>query len=319
MKHKTLKIVFMGTPDFAVPTLEMMLKYEEIEVVGVVTAVDKKGGRGRMRSLESAVKRAAIAHDLMVLQPSNLKSPTFIRSLQAIKPDLIVVVAFRMLPEAVWSIPPLGTINLHASLLPAYRGAAPINWAIIRGEVSTGLTTFFIDRTIDTGQIIKQDEVTIYPRDDAGRLHDRMKDRGALLVLDTLISIMEDTYETRVQDERKVSKAPKIFKEDCEIIFQRPAHQVYNFIRGLSPYPAAWFRFHGQILRIFRTEIYPHIKDISPGEIISDGKSIALIGTADRPLRILELQLQGRKRLDIRTFLNGYQLSDDEISEDLEG
>lgn len=315
--EQSFNVVFMGTPEFAVPTLEALVKHKDINVTSVVTAVDKLGGRGRKQLLSSAVKRAALSHGIHILQPKNLKSQEFLLDLEACRPDLIVVVAFRMLPEVVWGMPRFGSINLHGSLLPAYRGAAPINWAIINGETKTGLTTFFIDRSIDTGQIIDQVELNIEPDDTAGSLHDRMMLLGAELVQSTVLAIKNNSYTTHVQNDQLVSKAPKIYMEDCEIDFARSAQEVHNFIRGLSPYPGAWFRLHDQVLKVFRAEVSGSDLRLSPGQILSDGSSVMLIGTNDTALSLQSVQLQGRKRMFIDTFLNGFRFEGHELNEDL--
>lgn len=316
MDH-SFNVVFMGTPEFAVPSLEALVRHPDINVTGVVTSVDKLGGRGRKQLLISSVKRAALSHGLFVLQPKNLKSPKFLKDLEACRADLIVVVAFRMLPQVVWDMTQFGTINLHASLLPAYRGAAPINWAIMKGETKTGLTTFFIDRNIDTGHIIDQVELDIEPDDTAGSLHDRMMVQGADLVLATVLGIKNGNYSTHVQNDQLVSKAPKIYMEDCEIDFAHSAQEVNDFIRGLSPYPGAWFRLHDQVLKVFSAEIYTPDPRLNPGEILSDGSSVMLIGTNESPIALQTVQLEGRKRMHIETFLNGFRLEENEVDADL--
>lgn len=302
------RIVFMGTPEFAVPTLERLIDSNGIDVVGVVTSVDKKGGRGRSKLLQSAVKSVALEQGIPVLQPRNLKSKDFIKQLNALSPDLMVVVAFRMLPEVVWSLPKFGTINLHGSLLPAYRGAAPINWAIIKGENQTGVTTFFIDREIDTGNILKQKEIEIGHDENAGSLHDRMMQIGADLVLETVRSIRDDNYVVSTQDESLVSKAPKIFRDDCRIDFMNPSSVVYNFIRGLSPYPGAWTTFQNQTLKVLGAKIAEE-RDLDPGKWKTDGRSFLYIGTSDQAISLLEVQLEGRRRMPVDTFLNGVNLA----------
>ena len=302
----SLKIVFMGTPAFAVPSLDALYESEH-EIVGVVTATDKLGGRGKKQVLESAVKRYARSKNLTILQPKNLKSEDFLEELKALKADLQVVVAFRMLPEAVWDMPPLGTFNLHASLLPAYRGAAPINWAIIRGEKKTGLTTFFIQHEIDTGDILFQKEVPIKEDDTAGDLHDRMMIEGARLVVQTVDAIEREEYQLQKQDESLASKAPKIFFETCEIDFAQPTSKVYDFIRGLSPYPGAWTQLAGgNRLKIFRAEKEIVEHDNRPGEPVTDDKEYLKFATLDGLIEAKEVQLQGRRRMKIEDFLNGY-------------
>ncbi len=299
-----MKIVFMGTPDFAVPSLKILLD-NGYDIVGVITATDKWGGRGNKKLLQSAVKRYAVEQNLRVLQPSNLKHPDFIKELAALKADLQVVVAFRMLPEAVWAMPPLGTINLHGSLLPKYRGAAPINWAIIQGEKQTGVTTFLLKHKIDTGDIIFQKTIPIEENDTAGTLHDKMMDIGAQVVLDTVRAIENGNYTPQPQSDAKATKAPKIFHRDCQIDFHQKAQKVHDFIRGLSPYPTAWTLLNGQKLKIFKTtkETAPHT--ILPGNFVTDNKKYLKFATEDGYVNILECQLEGRKRLNIRDFLNG--------------
>jgi methionyl-tRNA formyltransferase len=228
----------MGTPQFAVPSLNVLVRHN-YTVAGVVTATDKFGGRGGKQRIESAVKKYALAHNIPVLQPEKLRDPAFLDQLRALEADLFVVVAFRMLPEVVWAMPPKGTFNLHGSLLPKYRGAAPINWAIIRGEEETGVSTFFIQRDIDTGDILLQKKLKIGPDETAGQLHDRMMQLGAEAVLETVRLIESGDFELHEQDDRLATKAPKIFTETCAIDFDQSTRQVYNFIRSLSPYPAA--------------------------------------------------------------------------------
>ncbi len=241
-----MRIIFMGTPDFAVPSLDILVKSGH-EVVAVVTSTDKLGGRGGKQILQSPIKKYAEANIIPVLQPPNLKSPAFIEELKSYNADLQVVVAFRMLPELVWSMPKLGTFNLHGSLLPKYRGAAPINWAVINGETETGVTTFFIKHEIDTGDLLFQEAIPIGENETAGEVHDRMMLVGADLVLKTVNAIQNDKYKLSKQDESKVCKAPKIYHETCEIDFNQPVKKVHDFIRGLSPYPGAWTLIGGTL------------------------------------------------------------------------
>ncbi len=308
-KSNKIRIVFMGTPAFAIPSLDLLQQAEDVEVMGVVTATDKLGGRGRKKVIQSAVKRYAIQHNLPVLQPKNLKSPEFHQELSRLQPELLVVVAFRMLPEVVWRLPTLGTINLHASLLPAYRGAAPINWAIIRGEKTTGLTTFFIDEKIDTGMILQQVEVSIDEADNAGSLHDRMMDAGGQLVLTTVRSIRDHNYQLTPQDDSKVSKAPKIFHDDAQIDFGQSSHDVYNFIRGMSPYPGAWTIFDGKTMKILGASSTNQKSDYEPGTWLSDGSSQVWITTNERDIELQEVQMEGRKRMSVKDFLNGFDIT----------
>jgi len=302
-----MKIVFMGTPDFAVASLAALLEAGE-DVVAVVTAPDKPSGRGQ-KTTPSPVKTYALDHKLPVLQPIKLKDPAFLSSLKAFDADLQVVVAFRMLPEVVWHMPPQGTINLHASLLPQYRGAAPINHALINGETETGVTTFFISHEIDTGNLLFSKNIPISPDDDAGTLHDKLMVDGASLLVDTVKAIKRGDYVEKPQPLQQVAlkPAPKIFKEDCLIHWNQPVRVVYNFIRGLSPYPAAYTNFHGQILKIYKS--IPEIKTPreTPGTILSDQKTFLKFTCTDGYIEVRELQLQGKKRMGISDFLRGYR------------
>jgi len=298
----------MGTPDFAVPALEILLE-AGYQVVGVVTATDKYGGRGKKKLLQSAVKQAALRHDIPVLQPRNLKDPAFLKQLRALEANLQVIVAFRMLPEAVWAMPKLGTFNLHGSLLPKYRGAAPINWAIIRGEEETGVTTFFLQQEIDTGSIIFQERLAIGENETAGDVHDRMMQLGASTVLKTVQAIAAGNPPRQAQDDTQASAAPKLFHETCEIDFHQPVQQVHNFIRGLSPYPAAWTQLEDHKLKILRCSIDTEPAKTAPGHFESDDKSYIRVATLDNYLQIHELQLQGRRRMDTKTFLNGFSFN----------
>jgi methionyl-tRNA formyltransferase len=312
---KYLRIVFMGTPEFAVATLGSLLM-NGINVVAVVTSPDKPSGRGR-KITKSAVKEFAEFSNLPLLQPSNLKDQDFIDTLKKLKADLFIVVAFRMLPEEVWKIPALGTINLHASLLPDYRGAAPINHAIINGETRTGVTTFFIDEKIDTGNILLREEVQIFPFENAGDLQDRLMKQGALLVIKTLANIMENKLkvlpQTKLIDQHKPLKlAPKIHPGDCIINWDNETIKVHNFIRGLAPYPCAksWFRSDSTttLLKIF--ESYPEVEKHSfkTGTIFSDEKSFIRISCKDGFLNISSLQLEGKKRMTTVEFLRGFKI-----------
>ncbi|HEX2974515.1 MAG TPA: methionyl-tRNA formyltransferase [Bacteroidales bacterium] len=313
---KNLRIVFMGTPEFAVATLGALL-INGINVVAVVTVPDKPSGRGR-KLTKSAVKEFAEASALPVLQPVKLKDPEFIKQLTELQPDLFIVVAFRMLPEAVWRIPRLGTINLHASLLPQYRGAAPINHAIINGETVTGITTFFIDDKIDTGSILDREEVTIYPEENAGDLHDRLMVHGARLVVKTISELAEGTARTESQNKyvkpgEVLKTAPKITPEFCIIDWNKDPHSIYNFIRGLSPYPCARsaFRNSGTLsFKVFESASETGIHDHEPGQIISDGKKYLKVSCIGGYISILSLQLEGKKRMGIEEFLRGFRISD---------
>lgn len=303
-----MKIVFMGTPDFAVPSLQILVE-NGYNIVGVVTATDKLGGRGGKQLLESAVKKYAVSQGLRVLQPRNLKSPDFVEELRSLQADLQVVVAFRMLPRVVWEMPPIGTFNLHGSLLPQYRGAAPINWAVINGETETGVTTFFLKHEIDTGQILFQARMPIHENDTVGEVHDQMMSLGADLVLQTVQAIERNDYTPLTQDESRVSHAPKIFHDTCAIDFDRPTAVVHNFIRGLSPYPTAWTMLDGQKLKVFRTVKVIEAHDHATGSFHTDQKHFLRIATQDGYVEVLELQLQGRRRMTVKDFLNGYTLA----------
>jgi methionyl-tRNA formyltransferase len=305
-KVSFMRIIFMGTPDFAVPSLEVLVE-NGYDVVAVVTATDKMGGRGGKQLLDPAVKKAALALGIAVLQPKNLKAPEFLEELAALKPDLQVVVAFRMLPEAVWALPRIGTFNLHGSLLPKYRGAAPINWAVMEGERETGVTTFFLQHEIDTGDVILQRRMAIGEDETAGEVHDRMMRLGAEAVLDTVRRIEAGNYQTAPQDPGLVTKAPKIFHETCQIDFTQPLQRVHDFIRGLSPYPAAWTTLEGKELKILRARRDFSPPQHAPGTFISDDKSWIKIATPDGYIELLELQLEGRKRMDAKAFLNGFK------------
>lgn len=302
---KDIRIIYMGTPEFAVPSLEILIN-NGYNVVAVITAPDKPKGRGQQLST-SPVKDMAVSHDIPVLQPTNLKSSAFIDELQSYQANLQIVVAFRMLPEVVWNMPEIGTFNLHGSLLPQYRGAAPINWAIINGEKETGVTTFFLKHAIDTGNVIFQERETISQEDNVGTVYERLMQKGAQLVLKTVQAIEREEYPQLPQDESVfINHAPKIFKETCEINWDQPSSVVYNFIRGLSPYPAAWTMLHNKSCKIFKAKITD--KKLSPGELKTDNKTYLHIGTDDKALSIEDLQIQGKKRMDIGSFLRGNKI-----------
>ena len=304
----SLRIVFMGTPEFAVPSLKALVE-NGYNVVGVVTATDKRGGRGKKQLLEPAVKKYAVSKAIPVLQPERLKSPEFIEELRQLKANLFVVVAFRMLPEAVWAMPAYGTFNLHGSLLPKYRGAAPINWAVMNGETETGVTSFFIQHEIDTGDLILQEKMVIHENDTAGEVHDRMMELGAQVVLKTVQMIESGNYSLKKQDDRLATRAPKIFHETCEIDFNQPAQKVHDFIRGLSPYPAAWTTLDDKELKILRTTKERVQHEQKPGALLSDNKDWLKIAAADGYIHVHELQLAGRRRMSVSDFLNGYVLN----------
>ncbi|PPK86478.1 methionyl-tRNA formyltransferase [Neolewinella xylanilytica] len=303
------RIVFMGTPEFAVPSLEKLVE-AGYPVVGVVTATDKMGGRGGKQLLESPVKVAAQRLGIPVLQPKNLKDPGFQNELRALNADLQIVVAFRMLPEAVWDMPELGTFNLHGSLLPKYRGAAPINWAVIQGELETGATTFFIRHEIDTGDILQQLRIPIGENDTAGDVHDRMMHDGANLVVDTVRQIEAGDYELRKQDDTAATPAPKLNREMARIDFDRPVREVHNFVRGLSPWPAAWTLLGGEQLKVIRTRVEAARTEGAPGTVVTDGKTQLKVACQDGYLYIHELQLAGRKRMAVEEFLRGVDVAE---------
>jgi methionyl-tRNA formyltransferase len=310
MSVPKMRLVFMGTPEFAVPSLEILLAHN-YEVAAVVTAPDKPQGRGRS-VMPPPVKVAARAYNIPVLQPTNLKEPSFLETLKNYQATLQVVVAFRILPQMVWGMPMLGTFNLHASLLPQYRGAAPINWAIINGEQETGVTTFFLEQAVDTGHILFQEKEPIYAHDTAGTLHDRLQYKGAQLVLKTVQAIEQGNYTTRKQvptQESLHKKAPKIYRKDCQITWNQEAEDILNFIRGLSPYPAAWSLFNGQTYKIrFAEKVKMTSPLLAPGEVHSDGKHYVHVGTQSTPLAIKVLQLAGKKPMEVQEFLRGHSI-----------
>ncbi|MDJ1502396.1 methionyl-tRNA formyltransferase [Xanthocytophaga agilis] len=301
-----MRIIFMGTPEFAVPSLEILVE-NNYNVVAVITAPDKPAGRG-LKLVASPVKEAALKHSIPVLQPEKLKNPEFLEELKSYKADLQVVVAFRMLPEVVWNMPPKGTFNLHASLLPDYRGAAPINWAIINGEKETGASTFFLQHEIDTGNIIFQDHEPISETDNVGTVYERLMHKGAKLVLKTVTAVDTGNYPQIPQDLSKPAKmAPKIFTETCEINFEQSVEKIYNFIRGLSPYPGAWTRVNGKTCKIFQAEKFytTNGETLQPGSVSSDNKTYLRFKTTDGWIEIKELQIEGKKRMKIDEFLRG--------------
>lgn len=306
---KDLRIVFMGTPDFAVESLKILVD-NNVSIVGVITAPDKPAGRGQ-KIMQSAVKKYADEKDLQTLQPSNLKSEEFLAKLKSLNANLQIVVAFRMLPEAVWDMPKLGTFNLHASLLPQYRGAAPINWAIINDEKETGVSTFFLQHKIDTGDIISQEKIIIGANETAGELHDKLMIIGSYLVLKTVQDIENETIKPKAQNEnQELKKAFKIFKPFCKIDWNKPMNEIHNHVRGLSPYPTAWTEFKHketeEVLscKIFRTEKIEETHSHNTGQIIASKKELK-IAVNGGFLNIKELQLAGKKRMDVISLLNG--------------
>lgn len=314
------RIVFMGTPEFAVATLDKLVE-SGCNIVGVITAPDKEAGRG-MELRQTAVKKYAIAKGLHLLQPAKLKVPAFIAELKALAADLQVVVAFRMLPEIVWNMPPMGTVNLHGSLLPQYRGAAPINWAIINGEKETGVTTFRLQQQVDTGNILLSETIPIGDEETAGELHDKMKLIGADLMLKTVRGLAAGTLEEIPQsivlpggdtlggDSLLLKQAPKIFTETCRIDWNKPARQVFNLVRGLSPHPAAFSYLEGKILKIYKADIKYDTNPTPPGTWRTDRKSFLQFACADGYLVARELQLEGKKRMNVIDFLKGYRFAE---------
>ena len=318
MRKEDLRIVYMGTPDFAVESLRCLVE-GGYNVVGVITMPDKPAGRGH-KIQYSPVKQYALEHNLPLLQPEKLKDETFLQALRTWKADIQIVVAFRMLPEVVWSMPRLGTFNLHASLLPQYRGAAPINWAVINGDTETGITTFFLRHEIDTGEVIQQVRVPIADTDNVGIVHDKLMTLGGQLVTETVDAILNGTVKTIPQEEMAVvgelRAAPKIFKETCRIDWNQPVKRIYDFIRGLSPYPAAWSELllpdgTTMVVKIFETEKLSQPHQLSPGTLLTDGKSYIRIAVTDGLIGIRTLQLPGKKRLKTDELLRGFRLTEE--------
>lgn len=315
MEAKRLRIVYMGTPDFAVAPLRRLVE-EGYNIVGVVTMPDKPAGRG-LHMQASAVKRYAVEAGLPVYQPEKLKDPQFVETLRSLAPDLGIVIAFRMLPEIVWAMPHLGTFNLHASLLPQYRGAAPINWAIINGEKESGVTTFLLNHEIDKGAILCQQRVAIDEEDDAGTLHDKLMNAGTGLVIETIERIASGAIapvDQQTIEPQVVRDAPKIFKETCRIDWSASGDTVRNLVRGLSPYPAAWSELHKEGaspigVKIFRVhaEICPADRLPAPGTLVTDGRTFMKVACADGYLFLDELQLAGKKRMAVADLLRGFK------------
>ena len=312
---ESLKIVFFGTPDFAVESLDRLVS-GGYNIVGVVTMPDKAAGRGH-KMFQSPVKGYALAHNLKLMQPANLKDPEFVEELRSLNADLQIVIAFRMMPEVVWNMPPLGTFNLHASLLPKYRGAAPINWAVMNGDKETGVTTFFLKHEIDTGDIIQQEKIEIAETDNVGVVHDRLMTLGAGMVVETVDAIIAGTVKPIPQEDllnkdEEPTPAPKIFKETCEIDFKRTAREVYNHIRGLSPYPAAWTTIKDAngtefALKIYETELPSEIVVGEPGAVVAT-KDTLTFACADGSIEVKSIQLAGKKRMTTAEFLRGFKL-----------
>lgn len=303
------RIVFMGTPAFAVASLKALLD-AKMNVVGVVTAPDKPAGRG-MQLQQSAVKQFALEHQLPIAQPEKLKSPEFFAQIQAWQPDIQIVVAFRMLPETIWSYPPMGTLNVHGSLLPKYRGAAPINWAIINGEKETGVTTFRLQHAIDTGDILLQERIAITPDMTAGELHDTMMEVGAQTLVTTLHGLIAGTIQAKPQEETlAIFHAPKIFTKDCQIDWQQPVAQIHNLIRGLAPFPGALTKVDGKIVKLFSTSILHENSKEPIGSFVTDGKNYARFACSDGYIQLNDIQWEGKKRMPIADFLRGYKKVD---------
>lgn len=310
---KDLRIVFMGTPEFAVTILDALVKHN-YTIVGVITAPDKPAGRGR-RLNQSAVKQYALKHNLHIMQPTNLKDENFLMDLKALQANLQIVVAFRMLPKVVWQMPSLGTFNLHASLLPQYRGAAPINWAIINGESQTGVSTFFIDDKIDTGAMIMQESVTILPKETAGELHDRLMHLGSKVVIKTVERIAEGNITTTIQEERNDLKtAYKLNKENCKINWHAPAEHIINLIRGLNPYPAAWSVLHNNNedlnVKIYNAEFVDTIHQLEVGDIETTKHSIS-VAVKNGKILLHDIKLPGKRKMDVKSLLNGFEFKAD--------
>lgn len=309
-----MKIIFLGTPDFAVATLDAMVQHQ-LNVVAVVTAPDKPAGRG-MKLQQSAVKKYAVEHQIPVLQPEKLKNEEFLQTLKSYQADLQVVVAFRMLPEVVWNMPPLGTINVHASLLPNYRGAAPINWAIINGEAASGVTTFKLKHEIDTGDILLQEKVIITETDNAGILHDKLMTTGAQLLLKTIDELRNNTLKiipqtsltSGIEQEKSLKHAPKIFTETCKIDWSKSTIEVYNLIRGLSPYPAAFTTVNDKKMKLFEVEKIIASHSFEPGYIETDDKKYIRFYCADGYISVKKLQLEGKTQMLVEDFLRGNKI-----------
>ena len=302
---KNLRIVFLGTPEFAVASLKALVD-SGYNIVGVITAPDKPAGRG-MKITESAVKKYALEKGLKILQPEKLKNPAFLEELKSLNADLQVVVAFRMLPEAIWDMPPLGTINVHGSLLPQYRGAAPINWAIINGEKETGVTTFKLQQEIDTGNILLQEKITIKDNETAGELHDEMKELGASVLTKTIQQLVEGTVREIPQNMTTsyIKHAPKIFTETCKIDWNNSSENIYNLIRGLSPFPGAFTFLNGKMLKIYKCKIERNAHHYENGIFLTDNKTYFKFTCTDGYIHIIDLQMQDKKRMSVEDFLRG--------------
>jgi len=317
MNKSDFRIVYMGTPDFAVESLKALVE-GGYNVVGVVTMPDKPMGRHQDTLQPSPVKQYALEHNLKIMQPVKLKDPEFVEELRSLNADLQIVVAFRMLPEVVWSMPKYGTFNAHASLLPKYRGAAPINWAVINGDTETGITTFMLKHEIDTGDIIDQVRIPIADTDNVEVVHDTLMELSGKLVTKTVDSIIDGTFTTTPQDEwlKEASEdafapAPKIFRDTCRINWNQPTKKVYDFVRGLSPYPAAWTSLNGKSVKIYETEKEITSHNMEPGTIVCDGKSSFKVAATDGFVCVNILQLEGKKRMPVTDLLRGFKVTDD--------
>ena len=307
MNKKDIKIIFMGSPEFAVPSLEILIN-NGYSIPAVVTVPDKPKGRG-LKVIESDIKKYALSKGIPVLQPEKLRDDEFLNAIDEINPDLIVVVAFRILPKELYTKARLGSFNLHGSLLPKYRGAAPINRAIMNGDTKTGVTTFFLEDKVDTGNIIFTEEIPISSVDTAGDIHDKLSVIGAELVLKTVEAIISGSAPRNIQNETESSPAPKIFKEDCKINWNMPAEKIHNLIRGLSPYPTAYTIYDGKIVKIYRSEVSDEVSGLKPGSIIIN-KDQLFAASTDKLLKVVELQLEGKKRLPADEFLRGFRFKE---------
>lgn len=313
MNKKDLRIVFMGTPDFAVETLKLLVE-NNYNIVGVVTTPDKPAGRGYKQQV-SAVKKYALSQGLYIMQPEKLKDDSFLNELKSLNVDLQIVVAFRMLPEIVWSMPTKGTFNIHASLLPQYRGAAPINWAIINGETDTGVTSFFLSHEIDTGDILFQKKILIEEQDNAEIVHDKLMILGAQLAMETVNAIENDAIKPKPQsnydiNDNDLKPAPKLFRNNTKIDWDKNGMEIYNFVRGLSPYPAAWTELYVnetlQTFKIYGTKFVSQTHSLPKKQIVTDNKTFLRIAVSDGFIEITDIQISGKKRMEIRDFLNGF-------------
>lgn len=310
------RIIFMGTPEFAVASLDALVR-EGFDIQAVITTPDKPAGRG-MKLTETAVKKYALSKGLRILQPVKLKDPVFLDELRSLKADLQVVVAFRMLPEIVWNMPPLGTINLHGSLLPQYRGAAPINWAIINGEKETGVTTFKLKQEIDTGDILMQESFPISDEETAGEVHDRMMHIGAGLLVRTVKGLIDGSLQPLPQEKLtgsqhhpgiEIKQAPKIHTETCRINWSQPVEQVHNLVRGLSPYPGAFTTLNEKMLKVYRSKKEIIFPNHTEGDLVTDGKTFLKYACSNGYLHLTEIQMEGKRKMEISEFLRGYRFN----------